>query len=661
MRLIEIVLKNWKSHRRLRLDIPSQAGRPVVVIEGANGAGKTSLLEAIILCLYGRGGLGLVARASLASRTERSYDAFVERALHISSRTGPTTMSVGLTFATSEGEIAVERVWHFSNGGLRKNDEEVRIYVGADREIVPLPEAEDSAFFIRDFVADKILPDNLAGFFMLDGEHLERMASTSADGQIRAALETAMGTDRIRKVADDLRSYARERRRQLPNDAAAVRRAADDLSQAEKEVRAASERAEELIGLIGPLRKEREAVVSRIGALHGESYRALKDLFEKREKVVRDRDGNRDELRRLLSGEVALALAGDGLRSSAAHRLAGEEELARLRNGSAQNLDRFPEFVALVEQEATQLSSEQRQRLADAWHRMWALDGAENANFILFTHLGEADRRSVAEQLQRLGSVQADHIAGLARMVADADRSIEAVDRQLGSERAMDDVSKELGDKLNELQSRLSMAEAQHAAEVSKLGASQERLARHSAELNEHMLADSESGSVAMRTGSAERYAELIDALVVRAMPSNLDALSEIVTKAYRTMAHKTVVEKIVVDEHGKVSLLDAQGRNMQDLDPSAGESHVFALSVMSALSSLAPDFPIIMDSPLARLDPIHRRKVLSHFSSTDQQLILLVHPAELRPEEMEFLAERSAGTVHLGNISAGASEGTPA
>jgi DNA sulfur modification protein DndD len=652
MRLSEIALRNWKTYRRFQLSLPHDDARPVVLLEGDNGSGKTSLLEAIILGLYGRLGLPLIARASTASRQDRSYERFMERALSSSARQGRSHVSVELVFDTDRDRLTIERVWHFLDGAMRKDDEEVRIYFGADRKVLALPGPEDDERFVRDFLAQNVLADNLAGFFILDGENLERMANANANGQVRAALDAAMGIDRLRGAASDLRSYARERRRQLPEESAAAAELAATAQELERETQQRSATADAILAAIEPLREQREEVVGRIGRLHGDSYRAFKEHFEEREKVSRDRDAVRDDLRRLLSGDLAQALAGGALRRSAVARIAAEEEAERARSGEMQNLERFEEFIELVQQRSG-LSPEQREALGAAWREMWSRPGGTDTKPSLFSYLGQSDRRAVAMHLDRLGSVSAQQIRGLAKAVATADDRIASLDTQLGAQRGLDEQSRDLADRLTEIQSELSVAETRHGQEMTALEVARERLAKTNADLAMLAGASAEAAATTRRTLAAEQYADLIDDLSTSATPENLEALSGAITTAYRAIAHKSVVQRVVVDQDGGVALLDAAGKDLRDLDASAGESHVFALSLMSALAGLASDFPIIMDSPFARLDTTHRRNVIEHFSSMGRQLILLVHPAELRPEELELIATRAAEKISLPSTDA--------
>src|SRR4051812_14278557 len=97
MFLRSIKLRDWKAYANAAFEFPVPTKNKNVVLIGAkNGYGKTSLLEALILGLYGRDGMNALARAvSTNSDSDKSYDEFVERAFHGQAlQQGRTSISV---------------------------------------------------------------------------------------------------------------------------------------------------------------------------------------------------------------------------------------------------------------------------------------------------------------------------------------------------------------------------------------------------------------------------------------------------------------------------------------------------------------------------------------------------------------------------------------
>lgn len=647
MRLASIELRNWKGYRRAKLTLPSRAQRNVAIIVGNNGAGKTSLLEAITLCLYGRAALPLIARAAGAARVDQPYDAFLERALSIEAHGAPTRITATLRFEAENRELAVERVWHFgATGRHRREDEEVRLYDGPDGDLLEMPENGERADLVRQWIGANLIPENLASFFILDGEHLDRMAGKTAEESIRDAVDTALGAAAMRGLASDLRSYARERRRAAAGGDETAGLTLANLAGIEARAKERSAAVGEITAKLEPLRAERDAVVRRIGALHGESYRNFKTLFEEREQRVRERDQNREELRRLMAGDLALALAGP-IRKRAFERIEAEAEVAARQRDEAIQRERFNDFAAALGRINPNLVTAHLDAIGAAWREIWRpAEGAVTA--LRFGHLGEADRKAVCDLLNRLSSVTSDHVVSLARTVTDQDRSIAGIEQEVARQRGLDSDSQELANELAKVQAEIADLESEHRNAVAALEDLERDASAMRAEIDIVAAQADAAAPTLNRAARAEQFAELADEITALAMPDALRRLSQRITDAYVAMAHKTVVKSVRVKETGQVELLDAGGRDLRQIDASAGESQILALAVMSALASFAPNFPIIIDTPLARLDHLHRANVLNHFTDADRQLILLIHPAEFGPVEEAAIADRVAGTIEL-------------
>ena len=121
MLLTELVLHNFGVYRgRHEVALaPPSADRPVVLIGGLNGAGKTTFLDALQLALYGH-------RARTSNRAQIGYDEYLRRcinrgvsqedgaALEISftvDRDAATVVKSLLSYSFSRSESAALAIW----------------------------------------------------------------------------------------------------------------------------------------------------------------------------------------------------------------------------------------------------------------------------------------------------------------------------------------------------------------------------------------------------------------------------------------------------------------------------------------------------------------------------------------------------------------------
>ncbi|WP_411695131.1 AAA family ATPase [Burkholderia contaminans] len=78
----KIELTNFKSYRHAEFSFPEPEGEQnIVLIGGINGYGKTSVLEALYLCLYGKDAIVHLARAGLKTDGFKGYPSFLEGGL----------------------------------------------------------------------------------------------------------------------------------------------------------------------------------------------------------------------------------------------------------------------------------------------------------------------------------------------------------------------------------------------------------------------------------------------------------------------------------------------------------------------------------------------------------------------------------------------------
>jgi DNA sulfur modification protein DndD len=166
--LKSIALRDWKAYSLARFDFPSPTSdRNLVLVGAQNGYGKTSLFEGVVLGLFGKDGMPLIARAPFADvgeeRLTTNYRSFLEKAINRNAiRNGRNSCSVTLTFGLDEDEeIEIRRIWSFNDSGqFKAYDEEIQIFEGGKRKPVGPTNVfgTERVEWYRDYIAKTLLP-----------------------------------------------------------------------------------------------------------------------------------------------------------------------------------------------------------------------------------------------------------------------------------------------------------------------------------------------------------------------------------------------------------------------------------------------------------------------------------------------------------------------
>jgi DNA sulfur modification protein DndD len=151
------------------------------------------------------------------------------------------------------------------------------------------------------------------------------------------------------------------------------------------------------------------------------------------------------------------------------------------------------------------------------------------------------------------------------------------------------------------------------------------------------------------RAERADRIAKTINAIIDESVPRQIITVAEEMSHAYRAMAHKSVVQSVVIEPDCTVKLMSKAGRNVREMSLSAGEQQIFAQALISAISKVSQRvFPIVVDTPLGRLDDAHRSGVLKHFTAREGQVFLLSTDTEIVGRYFRLMEPRLAKAYHL-------------
>lgn len=169
--------------------------RPIVLFGGLNGAGKTSILSAIRLALYGRLAFG-------STTQQQEYIEELSSLIHNGSSSGeqPDEASIELIFTYNKGgqeaEFTVTRTWQKG-----KRD---KLALQQDGKLIQGLGYDQCQGFLNE-----LIPHGIADLFFFDGEKIAELAEDESGNILRTAVRRLLGLDLIEKLRNDLMIFVK--------------------------------------------------------------------------------------------------------------------------------------------------------------------------------------------------------------------------------------------------------------------------------------------------------------------------------------------------------------------------------------------------------------------------------------------------------------------
>lgn len=657
MWIAKIELFNFKSYQHQTFEFPQpRAGRNIVLIGGMNGYGKTSVLEALYLGLYGKEAVEHLGRAGL--KDDVGYRKFVERALHGTAiRTGRDSMWVKIQINQSKAEgFEVTRKWFFSRSGDWTGEDEVVIYEVRDG-IRGRALASDS---LPELLDQRFIPAHVAPFFFFDGEEVKKLADQSRGDQIRTGIEGLLGVVLLRKLKKRLEEFQTNRSTGISvMDEQKHRELFEALTHHEREYEEAERKQHALDESVKSLQAQRTDLTNRmmqLGAGAGD-VASVSDVVKQQADAETELKVTEDALDDLVASKLPFHLVArdlmEGLSKQVQEEIARDSWDARKRNLEPEKAKFIGTFYATTEPPLSpELTADQeaalQSRLNAAWESLFYPMPAGCAEVVVHEYLGS--KRAALLQAMNGLRMGAQDVLGLVakreslqkkiRELVNRYTKIEGVDRdgslaKLNGEltavnATLDQRQRELGDierLMSGLKGTIDQERALYAREHEKFV---------------------QANPVKSMVGRAERVCNLINELIPQLYALKVEQLAEAMTGVYKKLAHKRQVNRIHIDESGKTTILSKEGEEIP-FDKSAGENQVFATALLAGLADISGiDAPLVVDTPLGRLDSTHRANILKYWvSDKKRQVILLSQDKEIDRETYAAM-EPNVGMTYL-------------
>ncbi|WP_298362779.1 DNA sulfur modification protein DndD [uncultured Litoreibacter sp.] len=609
----------------------AEANRPVVLVVGHNGSGKTTFLEAVRLALYGK--------RSLGPRVGQSeYDAHLLR--RITNTASERHAFVELCFTShhlgTKDTYVVRREW-----ASRGNSVVEALEFSRNDTLVEDIPREDWNHYLEDMI-----PAGVSQLFFFDGEKIQDIADDQGSSGLTEAIKSLLGLDIIDQLRGDLALYkARTVDNQDGPDIEAIKR---DLEIARTDLVICEEHAASLSSKRTQLARRSEAA-QRFFEQEGGSVAISRDaLSEKLKSVETEFNKLVAALKSHMNGIAPFALAP----KLVASYLAQVERAKDTHSGKA-----VEKFVSAFVSSVTEKQNQEISWTEDHLNVLKSfVETSQELGSVL--PLG-ADPEWILGKFENLTEERV-RVATLSANLASCLQSRAQLREQLknfrpGAAATAFEELKKSEHELGGLESELARANA----EAARLRTLEARLDKEYRKARDAIFALSRARE---RTDLATRSQDALDAYEKRIAAKRLASLSQHFVEAFNGLVtRKRLVHKVQVDpETFGIRLFRDGGDEILSSDLSAGERQLFAISMLWALGRTSGrELPMIIDTPLSRLDHTHRTKLMSDYlPQASAQVIMLCTDTELTPDLADLVAPHvnrrfDIGVVDEGRITA--------
>lgn len=624
MILDELLLCNfgvYDGQQSIRLSPPSRT-RNIVLVGGLNGCGKTTLLDALQLVLYGK-------HASGSNRGSLAYDDYLAKLIH-SAADKSEGARIGLQFRhNSEGKehrIWVQRSWSVSErGGVREHFE-----VEHNGSLDPVL-AEAWGEHVHEY-----MPSSIANLFLFDGEKIAELAKPESSTKILASgIASLLGLDLLDQLSTDIKLLERRKRVDHVDDAHQSK-----IVQQEAEMAAAEERYQQIHQEEASARHQLDQAQKALDTLNERFQREGGDAIEQRHKLEAE---------------------GKAVVSSIEET---EKALKELAAGSAPMLLLMPEIEALVAQSEREASAAQAasfaatlaERDAQAVKVLGHAEAPEPVVSVLTEFLArDRHERTAVAQTERYielspaastilsslhTSVLPDQRARATKLVTriEAKRvELDQIERKLAAVPSSEAIAS-LQTERDQARVRVDEARARHAglyAELERCKRAREQQKRKLARL--HM--EEVEARFAKEDGArTRRYVETVGCVLrafrVRLVEHHVQQIASLVLDSLEQLLRKqNMISRLRIDpQRFALELFDHCGNALAPERLSAGERQLLAVSLLWGLARASGrPLPAVIDTPLGRLDSTHRSHLVTHyFPRASHQVLLLSTDEEI-------------------------------
>jgi DNA sulfur modification protein DndD len=638
-----IVLNNFRQYYgEQKIDFACATDKNVTIINGVNGAGKTSLFSAINWCFYNEGVEEIGALVSKEEALKHELGEVIETSVkiwfthlgtdYVAIRKAREKKLPRKDQKSNAEDVEESKYRNFILERLPPQNEDFKVFEDCEGGMISLPDPN--------LLIDSALPKNARQYFLFDGEKIEKLTKPDHDTEVRDAVRNILQLPSIENVKDHLsqvlKDITREARKHSTGDEEEILMAISEIEAAQEGIKDEIDRLNENLTATRKLREKIDADLKKLASIRHLIDRR-QDLENQHLREKNNYSKYRQDIREQCSSAYIVV---------AQHAI--DKGLQVLLEKKRQKLIPPPvqeEFIKSI---------------LDSYKCICGTDLKEGSSgresVVAFVEKCAKFSRTSQELSDLLSDLQiigndASHVS---RKILDTMKQI------ISCEETLESTARSIEDVHNQLEDQPEFEAAELEKERYRLDKGEQEIRTGIAEKQSLLKEANESikrleqelEKIAKTKKAAKRY------LTFRQLSEKgLDVMSRV----YEVFAGekreeieiklKEIFESLIwkdsqfpsvglTDEY-KLEVYDLYGSPARE-ELSAGERQVLSLSFITAMALISGGkIPLVMDTPFGRLHSAHRENIVEQVPSLTNQWILMVQDQELTGEARKKLNHR--------------------
>ncbi len=589
-----------------------EGDKPIVLIGGMNGRGKTTFLEAVLLALYGQSSF------AYSESTYKSYSSYLRS--FVNRGADDNTCSVTIEFENNSGTVEKYKICRLWDAEGKRTKERIAVY----------KEGEYNEFLTNNWplFVENILPSALSSFFFFDGEKIAEMAVDHTNDQLKDSIRSMLGISVLDVLSNDI-----IRNLKKMNKAGKQSVSADEIEKLREERDSALEELTAIDAELEKIKKKLDKDTDSLDSLHqlytakgGDALNKREDMLKTRGTVAAELSKEEEILSGLVAEELPLLLVEDLLAEIKLQ--ATDEHTSSIMLESVNQLDSYfkdfidgysgdkgagKDFLDFVKRQTTGNQVETIYGLSE--QALFQVNGLVEGTLEDTLQTAKASMKKKAKLEKKISEI-------------DSYLSLDINDKEL----------QEIHAKIKKaeqrvISDRIKLAEIeQHRSTVNA------RTMSVTSEFNKYVevyLATAEGRDSSDRITKYSNMAlNIIKEYRIVLQKKKTDLLAATITDCYLKLANKkNLIRKVEMDpETLDWRCLSDDDSEIPRGSLSAGEKQLMVISILWALALCSKKkLPVIIDTPLSRLDSMHRTSLITtYFPNAGEQTIILSTDSEI-------------------------------